>query len=219
MAGAVHRATADVRDDLREYVVGHLGAEQAVLVVDETGDVKKGNATVGVQRRCTGTAGRIENSQVAIYLVHATPRGHAAVDRELYLPRAWADHPERCRRAGLDPDEVPFATKTQLAAAMLERFWAGGHAAGWVTGDAVYGGNPALLSVIATQGTGYVTAVCCRTEVRARGGKFRVDVLMRKVPRRGWQQLSAGAGAKGPRRYDWAALDLIPPPRRAPANY
>lgn len=111
-----------VRDDLREYVVDHLGAKQAVLVVDETGDVKKGNATVGVQRQYTGTAGRIENSQVAVYPVHATPRGHAAVDRELYLPRIWTDDPERCREAVLDPDEVRFATKTQLAAAMLERF-------------------------------------------------------------------------------------------------
>ncbi|MFF7978521.1 IS701 family transposase [Streptomyces sp. NPDC007901] len=199
-----------VRDDLRDYVVDHLGGDQAVLVVDETGDVKKGNATVEVQRQYTGTAGRIENSQVAVYLVHATPRGHAAVDRELYLPRAWTDDPERCRRAGLDPDEVRFATKTQLAAAMLERFWAGGHTAGWVTGDEVYGGNPALLSVIATHGTGYVMAVSCRTEVHTPAGKFRVDALMRKVPRHGWQQLSAGAGAKGPRRYDWTAVDLIP---------
>ncbi|MDQ0958635.1 SRSO17 transposase [Streptomyces sp. B4I13] len=114
----------------------------------------------------------------------------------MYLPRAWTDHPERCRRAGLGPDEVRFATKTQLAAAMLERFWASGHTAGWVTGDEGYGGNPALLSVIATHGTGYVMAVSCRTEVHTPGGKFRVDLLMRKVPRRGWQQLSAGAGAK-----------------------
>jgi hypothetical protein len=103
-----------------------------------------------------------------------------------------------------------FATKTQLAPAMLERFWVSGHTAGWVTGDEVYGGNQALLSVIAMHGTGYVMAVSCRTEVHTPGGKFRVDLLMRKVPRRGWQQLSAGAGAKGPRRYDWAAVDLIP---------
>lgn len=93
---------------------------------------------------------------------------------------------------------------------MLERFWAGGHKAGWVTGDEVYGGNPALLSMIATHGRGYVMAVSCRTEVHTPVGKFRVDVLMRMVPRRGWQQLSAGAGAKGPRCYDWAAVDLIP---------
>jgi hypothetical protein len=91
---------------------------------------------------------------------------------------------------------VRFATKTQLAAAMLERFWAGGHTADWVTGDEVYGGNPALLSMIATHGRGYVMAVSCRTEVHTPVGKFRVDVLMRMVPRRGWQQLSAGAGAK-----------------------
>lgn len=85
--------------------------------------MKKGNATVGVERQYISTAGRIENSQVAVYLVHATPRGHAAVDRELYLPRAWTDPPGRCHQAGLDPDEVRFATRTQLAATMLERFW------------------------------------------------------------------------------------------------
>ena len=199
-----------MRDDLREYVIDHLGTEQSVLVVDETGDVKKGNATIGVQRQYTGTAGRIENSQVAVYLVLATPRGHAAVDRELYLPRAWTDDPGRCRAAGLNPEEVRFATKTQLAATMLQRFFAGGHTAGWVTGDEVYGGNPALLSTIAAHGTGYAMAVSCRTEVRTPAGKFRVDALMRKVPRRGWQQLSAGAGAKGPRLYHWAAVDLTP---------
>ncbi|MBZ4322970.1 IS701 family transposase [Streptomyces huiliensis] len=199
-----------IRDDPREYVVEHLGTEQAVLVVDGTGDVKKGNATVGVQRQYTGTAGRIENSQVAVYLVHATARGHAAVDRELYLPRTWTEDPERCRAAGLDPDDVHFATKTQLAAVMLKRFWASGHSVGWVTGDEVYGGNPALLSMIAAHGSGYVMAVSCRTEVPTPAGKFRADTLMRKVPRRGWQRLSAGSGAKGPRLYDWAAADVNP---------
>lgn len=132
------------------------------------------------------------------------------MDRELYLPWAWTDDPERCRGAGLDPDEVRFATKTQLATAMLERFWASGHAVGWVTGDEVYGGNPALLSLIAAHEAGYVMAVSCRTEVRTPAGKFRVDALMRKVPRSGWQRLSAGCGAKGPRLYDWAAVDLDP---------
>jgi SRSO17 transposase len=105
-----------VRDDLRDYVVDHLADDQAVLIVDETGDVKKGTHTVGVQRQYTGTAGRIENSQVAVYLVYAGQRGHAAVDRELYIPRSWTDRPDRCRAAGLDPDSA-FATKPELAAA------------------------------------------------------------------------------------------------------
>ena len=102
-----------VRDDVREYVVEHLYDEAAVLVVDETGDLKKGTRTVGVQRQYTGTAGRIENSQVAVYLVYAGERGHAAVDRELYIPRSWTCDPDRCRAVGLGEDTV-FATKPDL---------------------------------------------------------------------------------------------------------
>lgn len=103
-----------VRDDMREYVVEHLHDDAAVLVVDETGDVKKGTHTVGVQRQYTGTAGRIENSQVAVYLVYAGARGHAAVDRQLYVPRSWTSDRDRCRAAGLGEDTV-FATKPELA--------------------------------------------------------------------------------------------------------
>ncbi|GGX36363.1 transposase [Streptomyces noursei] len=123
----------DVRDDVREYVLEHLHDEDAVLVVDETGDVKKGTHTVGVQRQYTGTAGRIENSQVAVYLVYAGLRGHAAVDRELYVPRSWTCDPHRCRAAGLGEDTV-LATKPELAARMIGRFstpgtaWAGSQA-------------------------------------------------------------------------------------------
>ncbi len=127
-----------VRDDVREYVVEHLHDEAAVLVVDETGDVKKGTRTVGVQRQYTGTAGRIENSQVAVYLVYASERGHAAVDRELYIPRSWTCDPDRCRAAGLGEGTV-FATKPELARVMIERFLDAGHRVGWVTGDEVYG--------------------------------------------------------------------------------
>lgn len=105
-------------DAVREYVLEHLHDEGAVLVVDETGDVKKGTHTVGVQRQYTGTAGRIENAQVAVYLVYAGLRGHAAVDRELYIPRSWTRDPDRCRAAGLDEDTV-FATKPELAARMI----------------------------------------------------------------------------------------------------
>lgn len=118
-----------VRDDVREYVVEHLRDEAAVLVVDETGDVKKGTHTVGVQRQYTGTAGRIENSQVAVCLVYAGARGHAAVDRELYIPRSWTSDPERCRAAGLGEDTV-FAPKPELARVMIERFLAAGPPSG-----------------------------------------------------------------------------------------
>ncbi len=199
-----------VRDDVREYVVEHLHDEQAVLVVDETGDVKKGSRTVGVQRQYTGTAGRIENSQVAVYLVYAGLRGHAAVDRELYVPRSWTQDPDRCRAAGLGPDTA-FATKPELAARMIARFLDAGHRAPWVAGDEVYGGNPKLRAALEERVTGYVLAVACSHEITTRAGKFRADVLAAKLPKRAWQKLSAGSGAKGHRFYDWAAIDLPDP--------
>lgn len=149
-----------VRDDLCGYVLEHLADDQAVLVVDETGDVKKGTDTVGVQRQYTGTAGRIENSQVAVYLVYAGQRGHAAVDRELYVPRSWTSDPDRCRAAGL-AEEATFATKPELATRMVARFLDAGHQAAWVADDEVYGGNPKLRTALEERGTGYVLAVAC----------------------------------------------------------
>lgn len=142
-----------VRDDVREYVLEHLHDEEAVLVVDETGDVKKGTHTVGVQRQYTGTAGRIENAQVAVYLVYAGRRGHAAVDRELYTPRSWTTDPARCRAAGLNED-ILFATKPKLATRMIGRFLDAGNRASWVAGDEVYGGNPKLRTALEERGTG-----------------------------------------------------------------
>jgi SRSO17 transposase len=199
-----------VRDDVREYVVEHLHDQEAVLVVDETGDLKKGVHTVGVQRQYTGTAGRIENSQVAVYLVYAGARGHAAVDRELYVPRSWTCDQDRCKAAGLGEDIV-FATKPELAHTMIERFLDAGHRVGWVAGDEVYGGNPKLRSALEERGQGYVLAVACSSEVTTRAGKFRADTLAAKVPKRAWQKLSAGAGAKGNRFYDRAVIDLAEP--------
>jgi SRSO17 transposase len=199
-----------VRDDVRDYVVDHLNDEQAVLVVDETGDVKKGVHTVGVQRQYTGTAGRIENSQVAVYLVYAGRRGHAAVDRELYIPRSWANDPDRCQAAGL-PEQTAFATKPDLARQMIERFLDAGHRAAWVTGDEVYGGNPKLRAALEARSTSYVLAIACSAEVPTAAGKFRADSLVKRLPKRAWQRLSAGAGAKGHRFYDWAVIDLTDP--------
>ncbi len=129
-----------VRDDVRDYVTEHLGDPEAVLVVDETGDLKKGTTTVGVQRQYTGTAGRIENAQVAVYLVYATDAGHGVIDRELYLPRSWTDDPERLQAAGV-PDQAGFATKPALATKMIIRALDAGVPAAWVAGDEVYGAN------------------------------------------------------------------------------
>ena len=130
-----------VRDDLRSYVVDHLGDQDAVLVVDETGDVKKGSCTVGTQRQYTGTAGRIENAQVAVYLTYAAPNGHTPIDRELYLPKSWVDDPGRRERADV-PAATAFATKPELAARMITRAVAAGTPARFATGDEVYGADP-----------------------------------------------------------------------------
>jgi SRSO17 transposase len=197
-----------VRDDVRAYVVEHLGEEGVVLVIDETGDLKKGTMTVGVKRQYTGTAGRVENAQVAVYLVYATDAGHGVVDRELYLPRSWTDDPQRCRAVGV-PDGVGFATKPKLATTMICRALDAGAPASWVTGDEVYGANPRLRAELQARKVGYVLAVACDHPVRFGGATCRADALLRRVPARAWQQqLSCGKGAKGHRLYDWAFLCL-----------
>ncbi|MET7609354.1 IS701 family transposase [Streptomyces avermitilis] len=152
----------------------------------------------------------MDDSQVAVYLVYAGKRGHAAVDREIYVPRSWTSGPDRCRAAGLG-EETGLATKPELAARMVARFLDAGHRAAWVAGDEVYGGNPTLRTALEERGTGYVLAVAYSHEVTTGPGKFRADALAKKVPKRAWQKLSAGAGAKGHRFYDWAAIDLVDP--------
>jgi SRSO17 transposase len=196
-----------VRDEVRAYVVEHLGDPGAVLVVDETGDLKKGTTTVGVQRQYTGTAGRVENAQVAVYLVYAADAGHAVVDRELYLPRSWTDDPERCRAVGV-PDGVGFATKPALAKAMITRALDARVPAAWVAGDEVYGASPQLRAELEARGVGYVLAVACDHRVPFGGACHRADALLGHVPARAWQQVSCGKGAKGHRLYDWAFLRL-----------
>ncbi|MFH8617187.1 IS701 family transposase [Streptomyces sp. NPDC017979] len=157
-----------VRDDLCGFVVEQLQDDDAVLVVDETGDLKKGTATVGVQRQYTGTAGRVENSQVAVYLAYSTPRGHAAIDRELYVPRSWTQDAARCQAAGI-PDTVRFATKPALAARMIGRALDAGVLVSWVAGDEVYGSNPHLRAALEHRQLGYVLA--CDHQITTHAGK------------------------------------------------
>ena len=201
--------TDGVRDDLRDYVLGQLADADAVLVFDETGDLKKGAGTVGVQRQYTGTAGRIENAQVAVYLTYAAARGHTLIDRELYLPQSWTNDPDRCAAAGV-PDDIDFLTKPALATGMLTRALRAGAPARWVAGDEVYGNDPGLRAECETQQIGYVLAIGCDRHVPTPAGPTRADTLAASVPRWAWQQLSAGPGAKGERYYDWAWLTLTP---------
>jgi SRSO17 transposase len=196
-----------VRDDLREYVVEQLGDLDAVLVVDETGDVKKGTATVGVQRQYTGTAGRIENSQVGVYLVYAGAGGHAFIDRALYLPKSWTGDTDRRAEAGV-PAAVEFATKPALARTMIARALDAGTPASWVAGDEVYGADPQLRDDLQQRGIGYVLAVASNHRVHTSSGKATATELAGKLPGRAWHQRSCGAGAKGHRTYSWAWIEL-----------
>jgi SRSO17 transposase len=199
-----------VRDDLRGYVVDHLADPGAVLVVDETGDLKKGTNTVGVQRQYTGTAGRIENAQVGVYLVYAATAGHAFIDRALYLPKSWTTDPERCRAAGV-PDDIRFATKPALAREMITRALDAGVPASWVAGDEVYGGDSKLRTALQERAIGYVLAVACDHQIATLAGKHPAKALARRLPSRAWNRLSAGAGSKGHRWYDWALFDVVDP--------
>jgi SRSO17 transposase len=202
-----------VRDDLRAYVVEHLGDPAAVLVIDETGFLKKGTKSVGVKRQYSGTAGRIENCQVGVFLAYASQHGRAFLDRELYLPEEWADDPTRREEAGI-PDDVTFQTKPELAQQMLERALAAGVPAAWVTGDEVYGGARRLRLWLEAQRQPFVLAIK-RSEplwvLTGRGPlEQRADTIAAAIAPQDWTCLSAGDGAKGPRLYDWARVPIRP---------
>src|SRR5436305_11069378 len=201
---------AGMRDDLRGYVLEHFADPGAVLVVDETGDLKKGTATVGVQRQYTGTAGRTENAQVAVYLAYAAPAGTAFIDRALYLPQSWTREPLRCRSAGV-PQDTAFATKPALAREMISRALDAGTPAGWVAADEVYGQDPRPRAELARRGLGYVLAIRKSHLVVTGIGPLPAGALARRLPARAWQRLSAGPGAKGPRWYDWALIEASDP--------
>jgi SRSO17 transposase len=152
-----------------------------VLVVDETGDVKKGVCTVGVQRQYTGTAGRIANAQVAVYLAYAGARGHAMIDRELYLPKSWTLDEQRCAQAGV-PADMDFLTKPAPATGMICRALNAGVSARWVAADEVYGADPALRAELELRRVGYVLAIGCDRRVPTAFGLVRAHTLTVACP-------------------------------------
>ncbi|WP_425271899.1 IS701 family transposase [Micromonospora violae] len=197
-----------VVSDVQGLLVERLGDPQGVLIPDETGFVKKGTTSVGVQRQYTGTAGRIENSQVAVFLAYTGAGGRALLDRRLYLPeQAWCADASRRISAGV-PDEINFATKPRLALDMIDAAVRAGIPAGWVAGDEVYGADPELRAGIRAHGLGYVLAIGCNGRVTVNDGRTRIraDEAAARLTARCWQRMSAGIGAKGPRDYDWAQV-------------
>jgi SRSO17 transposase len=200
-----------VRDDLRTYVVQALGTQDSVLIVDETGFLKKGTKSAGVQRQYSGTAGRIENCQIGVFLAYATARGHAFVDRELYIPESWHANRPRCREAGI-PDTRRFRTKPQLAQGMLARAFAAGLRPAWVLGDTVYGNDRALRSWLETQQQAFLLGL--RSDERlwvwwhGTPRQVQVGAVADALPAAAWTRRSAGAGSKGARTYDWALVPL-----------
>ena len=162
-----------------------------------------------MQRQYSGTAGRVENCQVAVFLSYASPAGHALIDRELYLPRSWTADPARCAAAGI-PAGTMFATKPQLARRMIARALDAGIPAAWVTGDEVYGADPGLRADLERRQSGYVLAVAASHQVSTAAGSCQVRTIAHRLPRRAWQRYSAGQGAKGHRYYDWAQAAIDP---------
>jgi SRSO17 transposase len=195
-----------VRDDLRTYLIEHLGDAGGVLIVDETGFLKKGTKSAGVARQYSGTAGRRENQQIGVFLAYASPRGCAFLDRALYLPEIWADDPARRAAAGI-PASVAFATKIELARAMLARAFDAKIPVRWVVGDSVYGHDD-LRTWLEERGRRYVLGVPCTHLIWTMGQQVEARALVGRLSADGWTRCSAGAGSQGPRLYDWACLRL-----------
>jgi SRSO17 transposase len=200
------------RDLCRGYVVEALADREAVLIVDETGFLKKGTKSVGVARQYSGTAGRIENCQIGVFLAYASGKGHALIDRELYLPKEWAADPARRAAAGI-PQEVAFATKPELARRMIARAIAAEVRFAWVLGDEVYGSDRRLRIDLEQQARPFVLAIRSNEKLWSilddRMGQHTAAALAEAIPEAAWQRLSAGAGAKGERFYDWARVRLM----------
>jgi SRSO17 transposase len=194
----------DIRDDLQKYVADTLGEDGGVLIIDDTGFIKKGTTSAGVQRQYSGTAGRTENCQIGVFAAYASSRGRVLVDRDLYLPKSWAEDRERCRAAKV-PDEREFSTKGELARHIVLRCLASPLPITWVTADAAYGQESRFRRMLEQSGVGYVLAV---PKSQFTVGCPRIDGLFAQAPAEAWEKISCGNGAKGPRVYHWAAVRL-----------
>lgn len=195
-----------VRDELIRYVREHLLAEDnpGVLIVDETGFLKKGDKSAGVQRQYSGTAGRIENCQIGVFLTLAGSKGQTLIDRELYLPKSWCNNIERRSEAAI-PKEVTFATKPRLAEKMLTRAFEDGLTPRWVLADEIYGSDSKFRRILESHHQPYVVAVTSQQRLWVNRRQQRIDAIVASAPAEAWFRMSVGDGAKGPRLYDWTA--------------
>ncbi|OUC06841.1 hypothetical protein RY27_18565 [Litorilinea aerophila] len=230
------------RDELQHYVSAHFGDDEGIGVVDETGFLKKGEKSAGVQRQYSGTAGKTENCQLGVFLSYVSPKGHAFLDRRLYLPESWCDDPQRRAEAKI-PEDVLFQTKPQLAVEMLRHAWAAGVPMRWVTGDEVYGEAAYLRDAVAESGRWYVLAVRShssvwlerpevgvppwqgwgRRPVRERvvdeeAQPIPIPALVASWPENRWQRLEVAEGEKGPRIYDWACRRIVEQQEQLPGR-
>ena len=196
-----------VRDDLRAYVVEHLGDPEGGLIADETSFPKKGTKSVGVKRQHCGALGKRENCQVGVFLGYASSKGRTFLDRELYLPEDWSEDAARREEAGV-PEEVAFATKPELARRMLERAFAAGIPAAWVVGDEIYGDDTELRHWLEREAHAYVFAVSCDHPLWEGGQQTRADAVIGALPSEAWATLSCGEGSQGERLYEWACIRL-----------
>jgi SRSO17 transposase len=196
---------------VRDFVVEHLSGPDAVAVLDETGQEKKGERTAGVKRQYVGCAGKVSNAVNVVCCTYVSGRGHAQVDARPYLPKEWADDPERRAQAGV-PDDVKFKTKPQLGIDILAGLHAAGALPPCVTGDEVYGRDPALRAWCEEHDTAYVLGVPRSFTVRLTSGrKTRADKALKLVPATAWNRASCGPGSKGDRTYDWAWVATASP--------
>lgn len=201
-----------VRNEMQKYLMEHLGNAQGILVIDETGFLKKGEHSVGVQRQYSGTAGHIENCQMGVFLSHSSPHGQALLDCALYLPQRWLADAPRCRQAQI-PREIPFMTKPQLAQQLLEHSWINGVESQWVVADSIYGGDRSLRLWLESQSRWFVLEVPKNEALWSGFEQKRADEQVQGLAQEDWHRLSCGNGAKGPRLYDWA---FVPLPRWQP---
>lgn len=199
-----------LRDGLRGYVNDQLGDEDGALIVDETGFLKQGKMSCGVKRQYSGTAGRVENCQIGVFLTYASEKGHAPIDRRLYIPQDWFNDPERCRKAGV-PETVTFQTKPKMALEMIQEATAAGVSYRWVSGDCVYGDYRAIRLWLEEARKCYVLCVSGKEYIQNGWERVSVSSVLKDLDEDGWFEASCGEGSKGARIYDWQAIEIDTP--------